>query len=554
MTPRIRATPSRPTRRSALACDTALALAWGAASAFAQEATHPETGETLASDQTFTYRLLDEPPTIDPQKIEETEGAKIARDLFEGLTVQDAVGDVAPGVATEWQANEDNTEFTFTLREDARWSNGDPVTAGDFVYAWQRAVDPATASEYAWYVELASIENAAEIIAGEAAPDTLGVEAVDERTLKVTLTKPTPYFPEMATYATFMPAHRATIEAHGDAWTRPENIVSNGAYVLTEYVPSEYHVREKSDTYWDAANVIIESTTGLVINDANQMLTRYQAGELDYIEPLPAGRYPELEAQAPDETHSVPRLCNYYYAINLREDAKPELQDPRVRRALSLAVDRDVLVEQILKGGQPPAYSFAHVATAGFEPPEIDYAAMSQPERDAEAQRLMEEAGVENLQLDLIYNTDEAHQQLATVVGQMWRQKLGVDVTLSNYEWQTYLDVRREGQFDIARSAWCGDYNEASTFLDVMTSNNNSNDGRYVNPEVDRLMEEARLSDDPLPMYQEIERILAEDMAVIPLYHYTNTFMLDPQVKGWPFENVDQSWYSKDLYRVADAG
>lgn len=547
MTPTLR---RRPGRRSALASATALALAFPVA---AQE-THPVTGEPLAEDQSFVYRLLDEPPTIDPQKIEENEGSKIARDLFEGLVVQDETGAVAPGVAESWESNEDNTEFTFTLREDARWSNGDPVTAEDFVYAWQRAADPATASEYAWYVELASIENAAEIVAGEADPSTLGVEAVDERTLRVRLTKPTPFFPEMATYATFMPAHRATIEAHGDAWTRPENIVSNGAYTLAEYVPSEFHRRVKSDTYWDAENVVIEETTGLVINDANQMLTRYQAGELDYIEPLPPGRYPDLEDEFPEETHSVPRLCSYYYALNLREDAHPALQDPRVRRALSLAVDRGVLVDQILQGGQPPAYNFVHEATAGFEVPEIDYAGMTQEERDAEARRLMEEAGVEDLQLNLIYNTDEAHRQLATVVSQMWQQKLGVQTTLNNYEWQTYLDIRRDGQFDVARGAWCGDYNEASTFLDLMTSNNTNNDPKYVNPEYDALLEEARLSDDPLPLYQEAERILARDMPIIPIYHYTNNFMLDPQIRGWPFENVDQSWRSQQLYRVAEEG
>ena len=536
------------TRRATLAAATALCAAGGA---WAQE-THPETDEPLAEDQTFAYRFLDQYPTLDPQLVEETSGSHIGRQIFEGLMTQDAQGEVIPGVATGFEANEDNTEFTFTLRDDAVWSDGEPVTAQDFVYAWQRAIDPATASEYAWFVELASIENASAILAGEMEPSELGVEAVDDHTLEVTLTEPTPYFPSMTTFSTFMPARQDVIEEHGDAWTNPGNIVTNGAYTLAEAVPNEYTRVVKSDTYWDAEDTVIEEATFHVINDENQALTRYLAGELDMVEPLPAGRFPELKDEYPDQATSVPNLCSYYYGINLRDGAKEELQDPRVRRALSLAVDRGVIVDQILQGGQSPAYNFAHEATAGFEVPEIDYADMTQAERDEQAKALMEEAGVEDLELDLIYNTSESHKQIATVVSQMWKQKLGVDTNLSNYEWQTYLDIRREGQFDVARGAWCGDYNEASTFLDLMTANNANNDPKYANPEYDALLDEARVAEDPLPIYQEAEQMLARDMPIIPIYHYANVFMLDPDVKGWPYENVENNWYLKDLYRVAE--
>ncbi|MEL6204906.1 MAG: peptide ABC transporter substrate-binding protein [Pseudomonadota bacterium] len=535
----------------------AAALAVGTNVAFAQ-ATHPETGETLADTQEFTYRLLDQFPTLDPQLNEETAGFHVIRDLFEGLMSQDADGNLIPGVATGYEASNGNLTYTFTLRDDARWSNGDPVTAQDFVYAWRRAVNPETASPYGWYLELTEMVNAKEILAGEMAPEELGVEAVDDLTLKVDLNIPLPYFPAMTTYATLMPVHAPTVEAHGADWTKPENMVSNGAYVLTELVLNEFHTREKSDTYWGADDVIMEKVTGLVISDVNQALTRYKAGELDHLEPLPPGQFPALKEEMPTEATSVPRLCNYYYTFNHREDAHPALQDVRVRQALSYAIDRDVIVSQVLKGGQPPAYNFAHAATNGFQMPEIDYADWTQAERDAKAVELFDAAkadgviGDDGLSIDLIYNTSENHKAIATVVTQMWKQKLGVETNLSNFEWQTYLEIRRDGQFDVARSAWCADYNEASSFLDLLTTPHGSNDGKYSNEQVDALMRESKTSENPNAQYTEVEAILADEMAVAPIYHYANTFLLDDTIKGWPYNNAENNWYSKNFYRVAE--
>ncbi len=513
--------------------------------------THPVTGEALSDNQTFTYRLLDQFPTLDPQLNEETAGGHVIRDLFEGLMIQDADGNVIPGVAESYEASNGNMTYTFHLR-DAKWSNGDPVTAQDFVYAWQRAANPETASPYAWYVELTSMVNAKEIVAGEMDPSELGVKAIDDKTLEVQLTQPLPYFPAMTTYATLNPVHQATVEEFGAKWTDPENMVSNGAYTLTAMVLNEYHTREKNPMYWNADSVIIEKTTGYVINDVNQALTRYKAGEIDHLEPLPPGQYPALKAEMPDEASSVPRLCSYYYAFNLRPDAKPEIQDPRVRRALTLAIDRDVIVNQILKGGQWPAYNFAHLKTAGFEMPEIDFAGMSQKDRDAEAKRLMEESGVTDLDIKLIYNTSESHKQIATIVSQMWKQKLGVATTLENMEWKTYLNVRRDGQFDLARSAWCADYNEASTFLDLLTTTHGSNDGKFSNAEYDSLMTASKTSDNPNEMYTKAEKIISDESAIAPIYHYANTFLLSEDIKGWPYNNAENNWYSKDFYRVAE--
>ncbi|MEO9518443.1 MAG: peptide ABC transporter substrate-binding protein [Paracoccaceae bacterium] len=516
---------------------------------------HPETGETLAEDQTFTYRMSDGLKTLDPQLNEETIGFHIIRQLFEGLLNQDEDGSLIPGVAETWEASNGNKTWTFKLREDAKWSDGSSVTAGDFVYAWQRATDPVTASPYAWYLEITSIVNAGAILAGDMTPDKLGVSAPDDRTLVVNLEAPLPYFPAMTTYATLFPAHKASIDAHGEAWTRVGNIVSNGAYTLASRSVGEKIEMVKSDTYWDSDNVIITDITGLVINDPNQALTRWKAGELDYMDDLPPGQFPTLQKDHPGEAFSTPRLCSYYYAFNQTETGNPALKDPNVRRALSYAIDRNVIVDQVLKGGQTAAFNFAHYATAGFEMPPIEYADLSQQQRDEIAKELLAEAGFGKdgapLNLKLIYNTSESHKAIATVVTQMWKQKLGVETTLANYEWKTYIDIRGAQEFDVARSAWCGDYNEASTFLDLVTTTHGSNDGKYSNPEVDTLMAASKTADDPQPNYTKVEQILASEMGIAPIYHYANTFMLRDGYKGWAQNNVENNWYVRDQYRVS---
>ncbi len=517
-------------------------------------ATHPDTGETLASDQTFTYRVLDEHSSVDPQVVEDVSGAEIVRDLFEGLMNQYADGNLVPGVATGFEANEANDVYTFTLRDNAKWSDGTPVTAHDFVYAWQRAVNPELASPYAWYMELMSIENAKEIIAGEKPIEELGVEAVDDRTLRVNLSEPLPYFATMTTHSTTFPAPKHVIEEHGAEWTKPGNIVSNGAYVLTEHVPSERSVRERNPMYWDNENTIVDKIVALVINDENQALTRYLAGELDRTE-VPAGQFPRLKQEYPDEAISFPRLCNYYYTFNLSDSGPEAFKDQRVRHALSLAVDRKIIVENILAGGQPEAYTFTPGATAGFEIPENPVATMTQSERDDLARELLQQAGYgpdNPLKFDMIYNTSEAHNKIAVAMSQMWKQKLGVEASLANMEWKTFLDTRGAQNFELARGAWCGDYNEASTFLDLLTSESGYNDGKYSNAKVDELMRQAKSSSDPQPLYSEVEFILSNEMPVIPIYHYAGVYMLDDDLGGWPVNNVEQNWYSKDLYKIAE--
>ncbi len=539
---------------SRIAPTAALACAVLFAGHAADSQIHPMTGEKLAENQTFVYRLLDEPSSIDPQIVEDVSGSDIVRDLFEGLLNQDASGNLVPGVATHWEVNASKDRYTFFLRDNAKWSNGEPVVAGDFVFAWRRAVDPETASPYAWFMELMSIENAHAIIKGEMPPESLGILALDEFTLEVRLSLPLPYFAQMVTHATTFPVPAKIIAAHGDQWTRPGNIVSNGAFVLREHVPGERSVRVRNRHYWDARNSIIERVEALVINDDSLALTRYFAGELDRTA-VPAGQFPKLKTEYPDEAISFPRLCTYYYIINMSEKGPLPLKDARVRQALSLAIDRSIITKSILAGGQTDAYSFTPGATAGFEPPLLASGLMSQAERDRIARDLFAEAGFgdENpLEFELSYNTSEGHRKIAVAIGQMWKQKLGVKTALRNMEWKTFLESRSNLDFDVARSGWCGDYNEASTFLDLMTTESGYNDSRYSNEEVDRLMAEAKLLDDPTANYTRVEEIISTDAPIIPIYHYAGVFMLGSDVGGWPIGNVEQTWYSKDLYKIAE--
>ncbi|MCT4608406.1 MAG: peptide ABC transporter substrate-binding protein [Pelagimonas sp.] len=511
-------------------------------------------GTKLAEDQTFTYRVLDEFTSFDPQLVEDVNGSEVVRDLFEGLYNQDENGALIPGVALSHDVSADNMTYTFKLRDTAKWSDGQPVTAHDFVYAWQRAVTPDLASPYAWYMELMSIENGGAIIKGDKQPSELGVSAPDDHTLVVKLSQPLPYFAKMVTHATTFPSPKWAIEANGKEWTRPGNLVSNGAYKLTEHVLKERSVRVRNDMYWDNDATVLDKVVTLVIGDDAQALTRWKAGEVERTE-IPAGQYPALRKEFGEEAYALPRLCNYYFNFNLVSGPEA-FKDVRVRQALAYALDRSVITERVLQGGQFPAFTFTPGATDGFEVPEVDYAKMTQAERDAKAKELLAEAGYgpggEKLAFEYLYNTSDAHQQVAIVASQMWKQKLGIEVTLANQEWKVFLENRGNQNFEMARGAWCGDYNEASTFLDLLQSESGYNDAKFNNARVDELLAQAKSAQDTVPLYTEVEQIIAAEMPVIPVYHYSTNMMLDGSIQGWPVNNVEQTWYSKDLFKVAE--
>ena len=529
-------------------------LATFAASSVLAAGTHPVTGEALADDQTFTYSLLDEFTTADPQMVEDVSGSYFVRDLFEGLMNQDADGNLIPGVATGYTTNEAKDVYTFTLRNNARWSDGNPVTAHDFVYAWRRLADPATGSPYSWFADIMALENVGAVMSGESPPEALGIRALDNHTLEVRLTASLPYFAAMTTHASTFPSPQWTVRTFGDGWTKPGNIVGNGAYVLTEHIPNETATRERNTMYWNNDATIIDKVVTLVINDENTDFTRWEAGETDK-GAVPSGQYPRLKAEYPDEAISFPRLCTYYMTFNLSPSGPEAFKDVRVRQALSYALDRSVVTDKILQGGQIQAFTFTPGATAGFEVPAVAFGQMSQDQRNVNAKLLMAAAGYgpdNPLKFEYMYNTSEGHKKIAIGAQQMWKETLGAEATLANQEWKTFLKTRGGQNFDVARGGWCGDYNEASTFLDLMTTPSGYNDGKFSNAEVDELMTSARTMSDATSNYTRVEEIMANEMPIIPVYHYTGVFMLRNNLKGWPFNNVEQNVYSRDLYKVAD--
>ncbi|SNR50018.1 peptide ABC transporter substrate-binding protein [Paracoccus sediminis] len=514
-------------------------------------AVQPAEGETLADSQTYTYWLLDAIKSLDPAKNTDVEGSDVLRQLFEGLMNEDATGAMVPGVAETHQESEDGLTYTFTLR-DAKWSNGDPVTAGDFVYAWRRVVNPDTASEYAWFLELMNVANATRIIAGELPPDQLGVRAIDDRTLEVTLSTRTPYFLKTLSHATTFPVPQAVVERLGDAWTQPGNLVGNGAFVLESHNLGVDITLAKNPEYWDAANVALDTVRGVTVNDNNVALTRYLAGELDRVQ-IPAGQYPRLSQDYPDQAVSIPYACSYAYVFNLSDKGPEALKDVRVRQALSLGLNRDIIVDQVLQGGQKPAYSWTHWAIEGFQSPDADIAGMTQPERTEKAAALLAEAGYgpdSPLALTLQYNTDENHKKLAIAAQQFWKP-LGVNITLNNVEWKVHTDRMQSQDFDMARYAWCADYNEASPFLDWFRTDG-YNSGKWSNAEYDALMAHSKTAPDTAPLYKRAEEILAEEVPAVFVYHYAKVDMLNPAIKGIPTQNVTNSWYAKGLYRIAE--
>ena len=524
------------------------------ASASVLAATHPVTGETLADDQTFTYSMLDEFTTADPQMVEDVEGSYFVRDLFEGLMNQDADGNLIPGVATGYTTNEAKDVYTFTLRDNAMWSDGNPVTAHDFVYAWRRLADPATASPYSWFADIMALENVGAVMSGDSPTSALGVTALDNHTLEVRLTASLPYFAAMTTHASTFPSPQWRVRTFGDDWTKPGNIVGNGAYVLTEHIPNETATRERNSLYWNNDATIIDKVVTLIMNDENTDFTRWEAGETDK-GALPSGQYPRLKVKYPDEAISFPRLCTYYMTFNLSPSGPEAFKDVRVRQALSYALDRSVVTDKILQGGQIQAFTFTPGTTAGFEVPAVAFGEMSQDQRNVNAKLLMAAAGYgpdNPLKFEYLYNTSEGHKKIAIAAQQMWKETLGAEATLANQEWKTFLKTRGGQNFDVARGGWCGDYNEASTFLDLMTTPSGYNDGKFSNAEVDELMTSARTMSDATSNYTRVEEIMANEMPIIPVYHYTGVFMLRNNLKGWPFNNVEQNVYSRDLYKVAD--
>ena len=510
-------------------------------------------GVQLAEKQTLVRNNGAEVQSLDPHKIEGVPESNVNRDLFEGLLVTDVDGHPAPGVAEKWE-NKDFKVWTFHLRKDAKWSDGTPVTAEDFVYSWQRLANPNTASPYASYLQYGHIANIDDIIAGKKPVTDLGVKAIDANTFEVTLSEPVPYFYKLLVHPSVSPVPKSAVEKFGEKWTQPANIVTNGAYKLKDWVVNERMVLERNPQYWDNAKTVINQVTYLPISSEVTDVNRYRSGEIDMTyNNMPIELFQKLKKEIPKEVHVDPYLCTYYYEIN---NQKAPFTDVRVRTALKLALDRDIIVNKVKNQGDLPAYSYTPPYTDGMKLVEPEWFKWSQEKRNEEAKKLLAEAGYtadKPLTFNLLYNTSDLHKKLAIAVASIWKKNLGVNVKLENQEWKTFLDTRHQGTFDVARAGWCADYNEPTSFLNTMLSDSSNNTAHYKSPVFDKIIADTlKVSDDAqrAELYAKSEEQLDKDSAIVPVYYYVNARLVKPWVGGYtgkdPLDNISV----KNLYII----
>jgi oligopeptide transport system substrate-binding protein len=482
-----------------------------------------------------------QPQGLDPHLTEGVPSANVQRDLFESLVVEAPDGSLVPGNAERWDLSEDGTVYTFHLRRNARWSNGDPVTAADWVFSLRRAVTPATGSKYSMI--LAPIRNAEEIIAGRLEPSELGVDAVDRHTLRITLKAPTAFFLGLLAHNTAYPVHEPSVRRHGDAYGRVGNLVSNGPYQLSELVMQSHIRLVRNPMFWDDANTIIDEVFYYPIEDQSAELMRYRAGELDWTYEVPNANFNWIERNLSDELVVSDYFGIYYFGFNT---TRPPFDDPRVRTALSMAIDRDIVTGKLTRFGEIPAYAFVPPGIEGYTPQAPAWAAWPHPQRVDRARELMAEAGYppENpLRLEIRYNTHQNHKKIALGIAAMWQQALGVRASLINEEFRVFLATRRNRVVtEVFRSGWIGDYLDPLTFLDLMHSDNPQNDVGFFNARFDGLLAEASMTVEQgrrLQLLEQAEALMLAEQPVAPIYSYVSKRLVKPYVRGWQPNPLD---------------
>jgi len=489
-----------------------------------------------------------EPETLDPQRARTDAAFNILRDLFEGLTTIGPNGEPRPGAAESWQVSEDGLEYTFRLRDGLRWSSGDVLVAADYVAGMRRLVDPATASPYAQVFD--PVLNAAAIVRGQMAPESLGVSAPDERTVVIRLQHPAPYLLGLLAQPGAFPVHGPSLAAHGNEHARPGRLVSNGAFVLADWVVGSHVVADRNPAYWNDAATGVARVHYVHQADVGTEFRQYRAGELDLTYAVPSAQFGWIRENLPGELHLSPQLSIYYYGFNLTRP--PFKDDPGLRRALSLVIDRERLTNAVTGLGEAPAYGWVPPGVADYTPQQFDYAAKPYEERVAEARELYRRAGYSDkrpLKVEIRYNTGDVHSRLAIAVAAMWKDALGVETTLYAEEFRALLETIQRKETQVFRSSWVGDYNDAFTFAQLHQSSFGINLTGYSNPAYDALLDEAMRTADPVrrrALLEEAERIVLADHPVLPLYFYVNKHLVKPHVAGWS-DNVMNVHYSKDL-------
>ncbi|MEP8672551.1 ABC transporter substrate-binding protein [Enterobacter hormaechei] len=506
-------------------------------------------GTQLAEKQELVRNNGSEPASLDPHKVESDVEFNIISDLFDGLVSVSPAGEIQPRLAEKWE-NKDNTVWTFHLRPGIIWSDGTPITAEDIVWSWQRLVDPKTASPYASYPGSMRILNGTDIAEGIKAPESLGVKAINDSTLEVTLTQPNAAFLAMLAHPSLVPIDKVLVGRFGDKWTKPEHFVSSGAYKLSQWVVNERIVAVRNPKYWDNEHTVINKVTYLPISSEAADVNRYKAGEIDIVYTVPINQFAQLKKTLGSELDVSPQLATYYYQFNT---TRPPFNDARVRKALNLALDKDIIADKVLGQGQRPAWLISQPDIGGVKLQNPDYASWPMDKRIAEAKKLLAEAGFNDshpLSFNLLYNTSESHQRIAIAASSMWKKNLGVEAKLQNQEWKTMLDTMHTHNFDAVRYAWIADYDDAATFLNTFRTGDSQNTTQYSNPDYDRALVNAaksKTAQERGKFYQQAEDLLGRDVPAIPVYHYVRTHLVKPWVGGFTPDKLGY-YYTKDMY------
>ncbi|HBL7237577.1 TPA: oligopeptide ABC transporter substrate-binding protein OppA [Serratia liquefaciens] len=517
----------------------------------AVQAAEVPAGVQLAAKQELVRANGYEPATLDPNLAESNVEFYIFNDLFEGLLRVGKNGEVIPALATKWETK--GTVWTFHLRPEAKWSNGDPVTADDFVFSWRRLTDPKTASPYGSYLASAYVLNAAEINAGSKPPSELGVKALDAHTLQVTLAEPNSYLLKQLVHFPVLPVNRKVVEQYGKNWTQPQNFVGNGAFKLAQWVVNEKVVVERNTQYWDNAHTVLNKVIFLPLQGFPEV-ARFRAGEIELGYSAPPELYQQLKKNLGDEQLvTYPLLSTSYFAFNNRQ---PPFNDVRVRQALNLALDKQVIAGKVLGYGQQPAWTFTPTGAGGFTLQPGVAAGWSQEQRIAQAKKLLAEAGFNAqhpLRFTLLYSNDATIKKIVIAASAMWKKNLGAEVTLQNQERKVVLDNINNGKYSAAFSRWLADYNDPSTFLNVFRSTSSENSAKYANEHYDRLLHQATAAQNPEQVqqaFQQAEDVLAVDTPVAPVYYEANATLVKPYVKGIDFTRQGPL-YDKNVYILA---
>jgi oligopeptide transport system substrate-binding protein len=506
----------------------------------------------LATEQVVFRGNGEEPRTLDPHQAEGLPTAHILRDLFEGLTTITADGDIIPGAAIRWNISRNARTYTFYMRRDKVWSNGEPLTAEDFVYSLRRAASPETASPSASM--LLPIKNAREVLAGKLPVEELGVSLLDEHSLQITLTGPTPYFLGLLANPVAYPVNRRNLEQFGDEFSQPGKLVSNGAFVLKDWKLRTSIGLEKNRLFREADRTIVDRVVFLPIEDVSAEITMFRSGELDWTSEVPNNQFSWLKRYYPEELVISPWMGSYFLGFNLTDE--PFAENPELRLALNLSIDRQIITDKVTQFGELPSYALVPPGVDGYVPAVPAYADLTQEQRNEEARRLYELAGYSSedpLRVEIRYNSSENHKKIALAIASMWKQALGVNTTLVNEEFRVFIQNRQQKIVtQVFRAGWISDYNDPYSFLEMFRTDDGRNDYGYFNPTFDALLNEVgteRVRARRERLMFEAERVLLADTPIIPIYSYVTKRLIDRHLRGWQ-NNVMDYHLTRYMYKL----